>query len=88
MYIYLYVGSVYSISIFSEKVNKLKIKSSAGYLLSRGIEESVPLSAEKRIPTPVTRSLARNDSASRCSGRVVRPYVRLSVMLCTEGGAV
>ena len=28
MYIYLYVGSVYSISIFSEKVNKLKIKSS------------------------------------------------------------
>ena len=36
MYIYLYVGSVYSISIFSEKVNKLKIKSSAGYLLSRG----------------------------------------------------
>ena len=27
MYIYLYVGSVYSISIFSEKVNKLKIKS-------------------------------------------------------------
>ena len=66
MYIYLYVGSVYSISIFSEKVNKLKIKSSVGDLLSRGgIEESVPLSAEKRIPTPVTRSLARNDSASR-----------------------
>ena len=36
MYIYLYVGSVYSISIFSEKVNKLKIKSSVGDLLSRG----------------------------------------------------
>ena len=30
----------------------------------------------KRIPTPVTRSLARNDSASRCSGGQSRPPLR------------
>ena len=43
MYIYLYVGSVYSISIFSEKVNKLKIKSPVGDLLSRrDVEDAVP----------------------------------------------
>ena len=29
--------------------------------------------SEGRIPTPVTRSLARNDSASRCSGGQSRP---------------
>ena len=34
-----------------------------GYRLAR---QSVPFSTGIRIPTPVTRSLARNDSASRC----------------------
>ncbi len=32
--------------------------------------------SEGRIPTPVTRSLARNDSASRCSGGQSRPPLR------------
>ena len=36
----------------------------------------VPSRKGMRIPTPVTRSLARNDSASRCSGGQGRPPLR------------
>ena len=36
----------------------------------------VPLRKGLRIPTPVTRSLARNDSALRCSGGQGRPPLR------------
>ena len=66
-----------------------------GYRLAR---QSVPFSTGIRIPTPVTRSLARNDSASRCrdvadavpyegiSGRSVgRPALR---PLSFTGGAI
>ena len=59
MYIYLYVGSVYSISIFSEKVNKLKIKSSVGDLLSRGdrrIRSSLCGETDSRAGDTVTGS--------------------------------